>query len=811
MNKAPILQFVQSVGIAALVSATGCFDAESTICPTGITCPPGTTCAAAQAVCILDGCGDGIVDIAAGEQCDDGNKISGDGCSASCKTEGCGNGIVDVALGERCDDGNNNDGDGCSADCKTNERCGNGIVDVELGEVCDDGNNTSGDGCSADCLSMEECGNGYIDLSLGEECEPTLPLPSSLTGIVCGQNCRFASTLTPSGNTASEDPAPAVIAKQCRLALSFSVSVLVPDGNGATQPGTLPGRIVSNRGSLSCTPSHGVTCVSDPMDCGGKVTLVFLPDTTDADTVEDLAARFDWGVEGCGRAENMAAAPSEGQAHALWCDVPMTSDTTEMTLALSYDESRNQPEPPPPPEPTCTLRVSLQTASSEAGFPGTIISDRGGIACGTQGSTCTAEGLECSGDVTLRIVLDELNEDTLAQLRDSFFWNVPGCYPALELMEDGMRQATPILTCKVGLSKDQRETAVNVNYAQEASPFRSLCATAVSQNCGYASVDTCVSDLETKLTQSQTSTEECSWPIQEAMDCIRWEGAAADMCFSGTLLDKLSDEHLTTVCGDALLNARRCIVAKPAMDTVDLQSLFRALYYTTQDALFGRTEVTVGQFQKCLEAGACHAANVVRFKTKGDGRISNADAEMCNLGRGDAFLDHPINCVDRQGAADFCAWMDLSLPTSDHWEIAATRVQKDENSSDVSIQDWPWGSSTPTHCVEASYQSYVESPAGSGSYEAAFCNGLTEVTKNMDGTSPVGTFQQGFSFYGLADLTGNVWEWTDSPAGSDDNYIVRGGSWSSLEVSLMPSNATKNLAAKTIANDLGFRCAQVVF
>jgi cysteine-rich repeat protein len=55
------------------------------------------------------------------EQCDDGNKISGDGCSSDCKLESiptdlCGNG--DVESGEECDDDNDSDGDGCSSDCE---------------------------------------------------------------------------------------------------------------------------------------------------------------------------------------------------------------------------------------------------------------------------------------------------------------------------------------------------------------------------------------------------------------------------------------------------------------------------------------------------------------------------------------------------------------------------------------------------------------------------------------------------------------------------------------------------------------------
>lgn len=64
-------------------------------------------------------CGDGHLD--SGEQCDDGNNVSGDGCSATCTIEQapqpvCGNGAVET--GEQCDDGNTTSGDGCSSMCK---------------------------------------------------------------------------------------------------------------------------------------------------------------------------------------------------------------------------------------------------------------------------------------------------------------------------------------------------------------------------------------------------------------------------------------------------------------------------------------------------------------------------------------------------------------------------------------------------------------------------------------------------------------------------------------------------------------------
>ena len=110
-------------------------------------------------------CGDGVQ--APGEACDDGNNVSGDGCSADCMSdETCGNGVLDVASGEQCDDGNQMDGDGCQSDCAV-PTCGDGVLDS--GEACDDGNQVDGDGCSAACVLETECGDGVVDT--GEACD----------------------------------------------------------------------------------------------------------------------------------------------------------------------------------------------------------------------------------------------------------------------------------------------------------------------------------------------------------------------------------------------------------------------------------------------------------------------------------------------------------------------------------------------------------------------------------------------------------------------------------------------------------------
>ncbi|HZP43808.1 MAG TPA: M12 family metallo-peptidase, partial [Candidatus Binatia bacterium] len=65
-----------------------------------------------QCLKVLSTCGDGVVE--GDEECDDGNMVGGDGCSADCRL--CGNGLLDA--GEECDDGNESYDDGCTPSCR---------------------------------------------------------------------------------------------------------------------------------------------------------------------------------------------------------------------------------------------------------------------------------------------------------------------------------------------------------------------------------------------------------------------------------------------------------------------------------------------------------------------------------------------------------------------------------------------------------------------------------------------------------------------------------------------------------------------
>jgi hypothetical protein len=154
----------------------------------GVNCKPGQECAANQAVCIdIGGCGDGIIDKAKGEVCDDGNIVDGetddagvftpDQCSHDCKsTQLCGNNIVDK--GEECDLGSGNGlpTSTCDYRChKVSRVCGNGIVDADAGEECDPGPMDSA-GCnggragSVSCKAPR-CGDGYTNMAANEKCD----------------------------------------------------------------------------------------------------------------------------------------------------------------------------------------------------------------------------------------------------------------------------------------------------------------------------------------------------------------------------------------------------------------------------------------------------------------------------------------------------------------------------------------------------------------------------------------------------------------------------------------------------------------
>jgi formylglycine-generating enzyme required for sulfatase activity len=191
-----------------------------------------------------------------------------------------------------------------------------------------------------------------------------------------------------------------------------------------------------------------------------------------------------------------------------------------------------------------------------------------------------------------------------------------------------------------------------------------------------------------------------------------------------------------------------------------------------------RTEVTVGQFRRCVQSGGC--------------REPGSGAEDCNGLRSERS-DHPVNCVDWGQADGYCRWANKRLPTEAEWEKAARGTDG---------RTYPWGEQRPS-CELA-----IMDEGGRG------CG--------RDSTWPVGSRPAGESPYGASDMVGNVSEWVAD--GYDPAYyansprhdpraqavssprVHRGGSW--RQTGPLRATSRDHWKPELWSIHLGFRCAR---
>ncbi|MBI2395366.1 MAG: hypothetical protein HYV09_37700 [Deltaproteobacteria bacterium] len=185
--------------------------------PDGTDCGGGSICV--KGLCAGSSCGDGYVDGANGEECDDANAVSGDGCSL-CK--------FDCKAAADCDNGNVCDGaetcnasthvcgsssapaDGttctlaaggsgtCKAKACVKAGCGNSLV--EAGEDCDDGDTDDTDGCTKlcrfTCATAADCDDGN-KCNGTETCDATTHKCSAGTAVTCSPKTGCTGTCDP--------------------------------------------------------------------------------------------------------------------------------------------------------------------------------------------------------------------------------------------------------------------------------------------------------------------------------------------------------------------------------------------------------------------------------------------------------------------------------------------------------------------------------------------------------------------------------------------------------------------------------------
>lgn len=201
-------------------------------------------------------------------------------------------------------------------------------------------------------------------------------------------------------------------------------------------------------------------------------------------------------------------------------------------------------------------------------------------------------------------------------------------------------------------------------------------------------------------------------------------------------------------------------------------------------------EVTVFQYQQCLNSGACERPK------------DNKHNKYCNLGAEDR-LSHPVNCVDWQQAADYCEYVNGRLPFEAEWEKAARSG---------STSRYPWGE--VVGCEHAILDDGVT--FGSAPKKSDGCG--------EDRTWPVAS--RAPNAFGLFDMHGNASEWTKNwfiaqaiteyykrdilsgpPHGKQK--VVRGGSWDEPRKNLRSSyrNVKLPVSGQSIYASIGFRCA----
>ena len=186
-----------------------------------------------------------------------------------------------------------------------------------------------------------------------------------------------------------------------------------------------------------------------------------------------------------------------------------------------------------------------------------------------------------------------------------------------------------------------------------------------------------------------------------------------------------------------------------------------------------RTEVTVSQYAKCVEAGVCDLPRSL---------LTHYWESYYGESRFDEYLVVSVTWVD---ARAYCEWIGHRLPTEAEWEKAARGIDG---------RTYPWGEGI--NCARAQYEA---------------CEGETA---QVDG------YPEGASPFGALHMAGNAREWVsslfkpypyDAADGREDleeegSRVLKGGSWHSPGRDARSSDRLRASPGNTHSS-YGFRCA----
>jgi serine/threonine protein kinase len=189
-------------------------------------------------------------------------------------------------------------------------------------------------------------------------------------------------------------------------------------------------------------------------------------------------------------------------------------------------------------------------------------------------------------------------------------------------------------------------------------------------------------------------------------------------------------------------------------------------------------EVSVWRYTECVEKTACPAGQTTVQSPVMDAADVKKWSPLCNFGHSDR-IDHPMNCVDFHAAKSFCASARGRLPTEEEWEWAARGGEE--------ARPYPWGA--------------VEPP----SEKKLLC--WFRETGTL-GTCQVGKFPDGHARWSIADLSGNVREWTDNEFDDEpEKRVFRGGCFGVQEAAHARVDVRAGMLPENRLHNVGFRCA----